>query len=168
MADIFSIVGSALDSQNARMGVIASNLANVDSVTPPGGTPYRAHEVVFQAQPVSSGSDGWADSGQITSDATDLGAGTGESADGAAEAGSFAGLGVSVAGTVLSNAAPAQTYEPGSPYANSHGYVTGSNVSQIGQMVDLIDSSNSYAADVAVLQQAARIDQQMLSSFQVS
>jgi flagellar basal-body rod protein FlgC len=35
-------------------------------------------------------------------------------------------------------------------------------------MVDLIDSSNSYAASVAVLQQASRIDQQMLASFQVS
>jgi flagellar basal-body rod protein FlgC len=34
-------------------------------------------------------------------------------------------------------------------------------------MVDLIDSSNSYAASIAVLQQAGRVDQQMLSSFQV-
>ena len=77
-------------------------------------------------------------------------------------------LGVRVAGTVLSNAAPVQSYEPGSPYADADGYVTGSNVSQVGQMVDLIDSSNSYAASVAVLQQAGRVDQQMLSSFEVS
>ena len=35
-------------------------------------------------------------------------------------------------------------------------------------MVDLINSSNSYAASVAVLQQAGRVDQQMLSSFEVS
>jgi flagellar basal-body rod protein FlgC len=35
-------------------------------------------------------------------------------------------------------------------------------------MVDLIDSSNSYSASVAVLQEASRVDQQMLSSFQVS
>ena len=49
-SDIFSIVGSALEAQNARMGAIASNLANVDSITPPGGTPYRAHEVVFSGR----------------------------------------------------------------------------------------------------------------------
>ena len=77
-------------------------------------------------------------------------------------------LGVSVLGTVQSNAAPKTQYDPGSPYADAQGYVTGSNVSQVDEMVDLIDSSNSYAASVAVLQQASRIDQQMLSSFQVS
>jgi flagellar basal-body rod protein FlgC len=77
-------------------------------------------------------------------------------------------MGVSVAGTVQSNATPQQKYDPGNPYADANGYVTGSNVSQADEMVNLIDSSNSYAASVAVLQQASRIDQQMLSSFQVS
>jgi flagellar basal-body rod protein FlgC len=150
-SDIFAIVGSSLDAQNARMGAIASNLANVDSITPPGGVPYRAHEVVFQAAPVDGG-DGAMTAANGESDAAD---GSG-------------GLGVSVAGTVLSNAPPKQTYDPGSPYADAQGYVTGSNVSQVSQMVDLIDSSNSYAASVAVLQQATRVDQQMISSFEVS
>jgi flagellar basal-body rod protein FlgC len=156
MADIFSIVASALDAQNLRMSVIASNLANADSATAPGGTPYRAHEVVFQAAPLDDADDD-ADDGEIATDAAD--------SDGTPDAPL---LGVQVAGTVLSNAAPAQTYDPGSPYADANGYVTGSNVSQVGQMVDLIDSSNSYAAAVAVLQQAGRVDQQMLSSFEVS
>ena len=141
--DLFAIVGSALSAQNARMGAIASNLANVDSITPPGGTPYRAHEVVFTAEPDDAGDDTGGDG--------DNGAG-----------------GVALSGTVLSNAPLKRDYEPGSPYADSSGYVTGSNVSQVDQMVDLIDSSNNYAADVAVLQQSSRIDQQMLSSFQVT
>jgi len=144
-SDIFNIVGSALDAQSARMGAIASNLANVNSVTPPGGTPYRAHEVVFEAAPVAAGETG----------------GFGNAAAGP-------DLGVQVVGAVQSNAAPVQKYDPGSPFANAKGYVTGSNVNQVDQMVDLIDSSNSYAASVAVLQQASRIDQQMLASFQVS
>jgi flagellar basal-body rod protein FlgC len=149
-ADIFSIVGSALDAQNARMGAIASNLANVDSITAPGGTPYRAHEVVFEAAPVDPPAD------EIVT--PDGGSGGAAAPD----------MGVSVAGTVVSNAPPKETYDPGSPYADAQGYVTGSNVSQVGQMVDLIDASNSYAASVAVLQQASRIDQQLLSSFQVT
>jgi flagellar basal-body rod protein FlgC len=135
--DLFGIVGSALDAQDARMGAIASNLANVDAVTPPGGVPYRAHEMVFEAAPVAGGAD-------------------------------FGDMGVALAGTVESNAPAVQKYEPGNPYADANGYVTGSNVSQVDEMVDLIDSSNSYAASVAVLQQASRIDQQMLASFQVS
>ncbi|GAB0116670.1 flagellar basal body rod protein FlgC [Acidisoma sp. 7E03] len=151
MADIYSIVGSSLAAQNARIGVIASNLANVDSVAMPGQQPYRAHELVFQAAPVGT---------QATQEvAFEPGAGAGSDAS---------GLGVRIAGTVLSNAPPVRNYEPGSPYADASGYVTGSNVSQVGQMVDLINSSNSYAASVAVLQQASRVDQQMLNSFQVS
>jgi flagellar basal-body rod protein FlgC len=138
-SDIFSIVGSALSAQDARLGAIASNLANADTVTRPGAQPYRAHEIVFAAAPLAGGS------------------GSG-----------LADLGVTVAGTVQSNAPPVQTYDPGSKFANAQGYVTGSNVSQVGQMVDLIDSSNSYAAAVAILQQSTRIDQQMLASFQVA
>jgi flagellar basal-body rod protein FlgC len=157
MADIFSIVGSAMDAQDMRMGIIASNLANADSVTPPGGTSYRAHEVVFQATSPDNSDNQLASADQIATDGTDM--------DGASAP---SDIGVRVAGTVSSNAPPAQNYDPGNPYADAKGYVTGSNVSQVGQMVDLIDSSNSYAADVAVLQQAGRVDQQMLSSFQVS
>jgi flagellar basal-body rod protein FlgC len=146
MADIFSIVGSSLDAQNARMSAIASNLANADSIAAPGTAPYRAHEVVFEATPEASPEGGSANAGDPTADDP----------------------GVSVVGTVLSNAPPKMTYDPSSPYANAQGYVTGSNVSQVSQMVDLIDSSNSYSASVAVLQQADRVDQQLLSSFQVS
>jgi len=139
-SSIFSIIGSALNAQDARMGAIASNLANVDSITAPGGVPYRAHEVVFQ----------------------------GENAGATDDNGNPVDSGVAIAGTVLSNAPLKTTYDPGSPYADNQGYVTGSNVSQVSQMVDLVDSSNSYAASVAVLQQASRVDQQMLSSFQES
>ncbi len=142
-SDIFNIVGSALDAQNARMGAIASNLANVDSVTPLGGTPYRAHAVVFESAAVAAGESAGGDD-------------------------SAPDLGVAVAGTVQSNAPVKTKYDPGSPFADAKGYVTGSNVSQVDEMVDLIDSSNSYAASVAVLQQSSRIDQQMIASFQVS
>jgi flagellar basal-body rod protein FlgC len=144
--DIFNIVGSSLEAQNARMGAIASNLANVDSITPPGSQPYRAEEVVFEAAPVAAGETaGFADN----------------------DSGS-PHLGVNVVGTVQSNAPPKTTYDPSSPYADAQGYVTGSNVSQTDEMVNLIDSSNNYAASIAVLQQASRIDQQMIASFQVS
>jgi flagellar basal-body rod protein FlgC len=145
-SDIFSIVGSALNAQNMRMGAIASNLANVDSITPPGQQPYRAHELVFSAAPVADGeTDAY---GAPATDNPDLG--------------------VQVADSVQSNAQPVQKYDPGSPYADANGYVTGSNVSQVNEMVDMIDSSNSYSASVAMLQQASRIDQQMISSFQVA
>jgi flagellar basal-body rod protein FlgC len=141
-SDIYSIAGSALNAQDMRMAAIAANLANVDAVTKPGEQPYLAHELVFQAaQPADAN---YADD-------------TGQ-----------AEPGVQVVATVQSNAQPVRTYDPASPYADQTGYITGSNVSQVDEMVNMIDSANAYSASVAMLQQASRLDQQMISSFQVT
>lgn len=45
---IFDIAGSALTAQSQRMNVSASNMANAESVTSPGGGVYRAKQVLFQ------------------------------------------------------------------------------------------------------------------------
>ncbi len=55
MLDIFSVAGSALTAQSARLNAVASNLANADSVAGADGKPYRAKQVVFQAAPVEGG-----------------------------------------------------------------------------------------------------------------
>jgi flagellar basal-body rod protein FlgC len=44
---VFDVAGSALTAQSHRLNTTASNLANADSVADPGGTPYRAKQVVF-------------------------------------------------------------------------------------------------------------------------
>ena len=53
--NVFQIASSALRAQSERLNVTASNLANADSATGPDGTPYRAKQVVFQAQPAANG-----------------------------------------------------------------------------------------------------------------
>lgn len=53
--NVFSIASSALTAQSERLNATASNLANADSATGPDGTPYRAKQVVFQAQPAANG-----------------------------------------------------------------------------------------------------------------
>src|SRR5581483_8056962 len=50
---VFDIAGSALAAQSQRLNVVASNLANADSAVSSAGTPYKAKQVVFSAQPVS-------------------------------------------------------------------------------------------------------------------
>lgn len=49
LLNVFSIAGSALTAQSARLNTTASNLANADSVAGPDGQPYRAKQVVFKA-----------------------------------------------------------------------------------------------------------------------
>ena len=45
---IFDISGSAVSSQSQRLNVVASNLANVDTVAGPDGKAYKARQVTFQ------------------------------------------------------------------------------------------------------------------------
>jgi flagellar basal-body rod protein FlgC len=53
--NVFQIASSALRAQSERLNVTASNLANAESATGPDGVPYRAKQVVFQAQPAENG-----------------------------------------------------------------------------------------------------------------
>ncbi|TSA48423.1 MAG: flagellar basal body rod protein FlgC [Nitrosomonadales bacterium] len=53
--NVFNIAGSAMTAQSMRLNVVASNMANADSVTSSNGEPYHARQVVFQAKPLESG-----------------------------------------------------------------------------------------------------------------
>ncbi len=52
--DVFNVTGSAMSAQSQRLNVVASNLANADSVTSSDGQPYKAKQVVFSAVPVGN------------------------------------------------------------------------------------------------------------------
>ncbi|MBS0317487.1 MAG: flagellar basal body rod protein FlgC [Proteobacteria bacterium] len=56
MLSIFNVAGSAVSAQSQRLNVVASNLANADTVAGPDGKSYKAREVVFQT--VSMGDAG--------------------------------------------------------------------------------------------------------------
>lgn len=135
MATIYGISGSALLAQRQRLDLIASNMANADSVAPANGQPYRARFAVFQAQPLD---------------------GDGVNPTGAE--------GVQVARVVESNAPFKETYEPGSPLADAQGYVHASNVSMVQQMTDMIDATNAYRANLAVMQQTQQVNMAILKA----
>ena len=48
MLSIFKVAGSAVSAQSQRLNVVASNLANADTVAGPDGQSYKARQVVFQ------------------------------------------------------------------------------------------------------------------------
>ena len=58
-SSILSIAASALHAQQARMRIIAENLANSDSTAKtPNGDPYRRQAPVFQPTKVEGGAEG--------------------------------------------------------------------------------------------------------------
>jgi flagellar basal-body rod protein FlgC len=49
LMNVFSVAGSGVTAQSQRLNVVASNLANAESVAGPDGQPYKARQVVFEA-----------------------------------------------------------------------------------------------------------------------
>ncbi|TDK68317.1 flagellar basal body rod protein FlgC [Sapientia aquatica] len=68
--DVFNVAGSAMSAQSQRLNVVASNLANADSVTSSTGQPYRAKQVVFSAVPISEDSATGVQVQQVVEDTT--------------------------------------------------------------------------------------------------
>jgi len=62
--------------------------------------------------------------------------------------------GVEVAGVVQDASPGRRVYDPGNPAADAQGYVTMPNVDSVTEMVNLIDSSRSYEANVTAMQTA--------------
>lgn len=141
ISGVTGIIGSGLLAQDERMSLIASNMANAGSIAAPGSQPYEAVEPVFAALPLSDPDD--------PPDPDD--------APGTAS--------VDVVATAQSDAPANLVYDPSSPYANQAGYVAASNVSEVQQMVDMIDASQSYAAQVAVLDEHERTETLIVQSF---
>ncbi|MEI6026720.1 MAG: flagellar basal body rod protein FlgC [Betaproteobacteria bacterium] len=126
MFRIFDVAGSAVSAQSQRLNVVASNLANVDTVAGPDGKAYKARQVVFQTELMGAG--------------------------GALGPDSSAGVRVS---TVREDQSPGRrVHDPKHPAADGEGYVTFSNVSAVEEMVNMISASRSYQNNVEVMNTA--------------
>jgi flagellar basal-body rod protein FlgC len=125
--DAIDISASGLTANRTRMDVTAENLANAETTRGANGQPYQRQEVVLQ---------------QV--------GGFGAALAGAMNQGTAAG-GVQVGG-IVSDPTPDQlVYDPGNPDANNKGYVKMPNVNSVTEMVDMIDESRSYEANVTAM-----------------
>jgi len=124
---IFNVSGSATSAQTQRLNVVASNLANADTVAGPDGRAYKARQVVFQTQLM----------GEVV--------GTGGQAGAA---------GVRVSTIAEDNTPGRRVHDPKHPSADAQGYVTYSNVNPVEEMVNMISASRSYQNNVEVMNTA--------------
>ena len=115
---------SALVAQRTRLNAISGNIANMSSLTDENGeaNPYRAREVVFQT-----------DDSLTTSGAS----------------------GVKVAEIKTSEADHRYRYQPNHPLAIQDGewkgYVAYPNIDMTTQMVDAMETTRAYEANVGVM-----------------
>lgn len=121
---IFNVAGSATSAQSQRLNVVASNLANADTVAGPDGQAYKARQVVFQTTLMG-----------------EMG-------------GAGATAGVRVSTIAEDNTPGRRVHDPKHPGADKDGYVTYSNVNPVEEMVNMISASRSYQNNVEVMNTA--------------
>ncbi|HEY0820905.1 MAG TPA: flagellar basal body rod protein FlgC [Rhizobacter sp.] len=126
MFQIFNVSGSAVSAQSQRLNVVASNLANADTVAGPDGQAYKARQVTFQTELMGQ--------------------------PGMQPAGAAAGVKVS---TISEDQTPGRrVHDPKHPSADAEGYVTYSNVNAVEEMVNMISASRSYQNNIEVMNTA--------------
>ena len=127
MMNIFNVSGSAASAQSQRLNVVASNLANADTVAGPDGQAFKARQVTFQTQLM----------GQIANDPT--------------------AAGVRVSNVSEDQTPGRRVHDPKHPGADADGYVTYSNVNPVEEMVNMISASRSYQNNVEVMNTAKNL-----------
>jgi flagellar basal-body rod protein FlgC len=121
MLNIFNVSSSAASAQSQRLNVVASNLANADTVAGPDGQAYKARQVTFQTQLV----------GELANDPT--------------------AAGVRVSTISEDQTPGRRVHDPKHPAADAEGYVTYSNVNPVEEMVNMISASRSYQNNIEVM-----------------
>lgn len=126
---------SALNAERIRMEVVSQNIANVNTTRGIDGKPYQRQQVVFES--VLRARQG--------------------------SIGSPAAQTVQVARIGPDNRAPKMIYNPGNPEANEQGMVAMPDINIHEEMVDMISSSRSFEANLAVIKNARAMAMQTLS-----
>ena len=121
MLNIFNVSSSAASAQSQRLNVVASNLANADTVAGPDGQAYKARQVTFQTQLV----------GELANDPS--------------------AAGVRVSTISEDQTPGRRVHDPKHPAADAEGYVTYSNVNPVEEMVNMISASRSYQNNIEVM-----------------
>jgi flagellar basal-body rod protein FlgC len=121
---------SGLSAQRKRLEVLVSNLVNANTTGPAGTEPFRRKDVVFAATEPKPNFGGALDD-------------------------AMGGVrGVEVAEIVADQKDPIRRYDPGHPHADKDGYVSYPNINPMEEMVNMLNATRSYEANLQAVNTA--------------
>ncbi|MCB2186457.1 MAG: flagellar basal body rod protein FlgC [Deltaproteobacteria bacterium] len=126
------ISASALSAERTRLNVISQNLANSETTRTAAGGPYRRQVSVFAATPFVSHLERALDQPSHPAQTDPQ-------------------RGVLVEGIYYDPAPFRRVYDPHHPDADAEGYVDYPNVNVVSEMVNLIDASRNFEANVTAV-----------------
>jgi flagellar basal-body rod protein FlgC len=128
---------SALNAERIRMDVITQNIANINTTRGPDGKPYQRQQVVFESVLQAQ------QAGDPSNPANPQS--------------------LEVARIESDHRPPRMIYNPGHPDANAQGMVAMPDINIHEEMVDMIASSRTYEANLAVVKNARSLAMEALS-----
>jgi len=137
MISALDVSTSALVAQRTRLNTISSNIANISTLRNEAGEniPYKPRHVIFQVDDSMVGNNGTA--------------------------------GVKVEKVETEESEPLYRYQPDHPLAIQEGkwkgYVAYPNINLTEQMVDALEATRAYEANVGVMEITKNISRQTLS-----
>ena len=144
--DGYNVSSSGMSAQSTRINVVSANIANAKTTHTAEGGPYKKQQVVFEDVLLASGKKTNSNEVEATNNSnTDI---------------SLRGVGVK--SIIQSDAKPVMRYEPAHPDANEQGYVAYPDINPVIEMVDLIEATRSYEANVASFNTHKNIDSKTL------
>jgi flagellar basal-body rod protein FlgC len=131
--DSMEVLASGLSAERTRLDVTSSNMANAQTTRTAEGGPYRRRDPVFTTAEAGATTFGQALAG------------------------------VQVADVVADEAPPRLVYDPSHPDANKEGYVAMPNVSMVEEMVNMMNASRSYEAQLTAMHGLVDMTEKALS-----
>lgn len=123
--DTMQIISSGLSAERVRINVTTSNLANAQTTRTEDGGPYQRRDPIFQSNPMQPGSFSASLNDAMHS--------------------------VVVPEIVKDQDAPRLVFDPSHPDADDEGYVSMPNVNMVEEMVNMMQASRSYDANISAL-----------------
>lgn len=126
--NLLSISASGMSAQRQRAELLVENMANAETTRTPEGGPYRRRDAVFSSQTQGSPFSGHFENALAEP-----------------------AVGVEVAEVIVDEGEPELRYQPGHPDARPDGYVAYPRLNPAEEMVDLMNATRGFQANVAAM-----------------
>jgi flagellar basal-body rod protein FlgC len=118
------VSASGMSAERTRAELLVENMANAETTRTPAGGPYKRQDAVFSTEVQTSPFSAVFQNEMATGVTADI---------------------------VEDQTAPDLRYQPGHPDANADGYVAYPKMNPAEEMVDLLNASRTYQANIAAM-----------------
>jgi flagellar basal-body rod protein FlgC len=135
--DSMDVISTGLAAERLRLDVTSSNLANANTTRTAEGGPYQRRDPIF----VTSEAPGAA-FGNVMGEALS---------------------GVEVSEVISDTTEPRRVYDPSHPDAADDGYVAMPNITMVEEMVNMLNATRSYEAQLTAMHSVVDMTEKALS-----